>query len=205
MNLHQRASLRSSYPGMPDLARGLPRVMRAGYTTRAVSLGSAKDPDNIRWILATEQPALVYDWQLDRVVNEVLLMDGVVYPHNQQVPLLDCHNRWTCDDQFGSVSGFKTDMAGEFRAISGLVRFAADERSQRTRQKVLDGHLTDGSAGYRVLASIWIPDEVEATVLGRTFRGPLKVSTEWALREFTLTPIGADSLSKYMGAAGQLA
>lgn len=203
MNLYQRAALRSSH-GFKNGAVA-PMELNPGYTIRAVSIGQAKDPENIRWILATEQPAKVYDWQLDRVVDEVLLMDGVVYPQNMQVPLLDCHNRWTCDDQLGSVSGFKSETAGEFSAISGLVKFASDDRSLRTKQKVLDGHLTDGSAGYRVLASIWIPEGVEATVRGRAFKGPLKVSTDWILKEFTLTPIGADSLSKFMGSAGQLA
>lgn len=206
MDLYQRAVLLPSFLAIGRAAaRDLPKSMCAGLTTRAVSLTPNKDPDNMRWVIATEQPALVYDWELDRVVTEVLLMDGVVYPENNQVPLLDCHARWTCDDQLGSVADFSSDVAGAFPAISGVVRFAADERSQRTRQKVLDRHLTDGSAGYRVLNSIWIPDGVDAMVRGRKFTGPIKISTDWALREYTLTPIGADSLSKYMGQTGQLA
>jgi hypothetical protein len=175
--------------------------MHNELTTRAASIYGCPTSGNIRWIIATEQPALVYDRQLDRVVNEVLLMDGVVYPLNNQVPLLDCHNRWTCDDQLGSVSDFQANLAGGFPAITGLVNFAKDDRSQRTMQKILDNHLTDGSAGYQVLAAVWVPDGVGVTVRGRSFVGPLKVSTEWALKEFTLTPIGADSLCKYMGTA----
>jgi hypothetical protein len=97
-------------------------------------LRQATDPENIRWIIATEQPALVYDWELDRVVNEVLLMDGVSYPAHGQLPLLDCHNRWTVDDQMGSVTDFRQQQAGDYLAIEGLVRFAADDKSMRTRQ-----------------------------------------------------------------------
>jgi hypothetical protein len=206
MNLHQRALLRSSLSSFaPDMMRSKQHRLQPGWTSRAVTLKPSKDPDNIRWIIATEQPALVYDWELDRVVNEVLLVDGVKFPANGQLPLLDCHNRWTVDDQMGSVTDFQQTTAGEYIAIDGRVRFAADEKSARTKQKVLDGHLTDGSAGYKVLSAIWIPDDVEVVVRGRTFAGPLKVSTEWTLKEFTLTPIGADSLSKYLGQAGRLA
>lgn len=170
--------------------------MVPGITRRAVTNRAVTDPDSIRWILATEQPAMVYDWERDQVVAEVLLMDGLVLPDNNQVPLLDCHSRWSCEDQIGSVTGFAEAMSGAYPARDGLVRFAADDKAQRTRQKVIDGHLTDGSAGYRVLKSIWIPDGTELVIRNRTFQGPLKVSMEWAIKEFSLTPIGADSLAK---------
>ena len=146
-----------------------------GITTRAVTLAEPVDPDNLQWVIASEQPAQVCDWQLDRVVDEVLLMDGAVYPGNGQVPLLDCHNRWTCDDQLGSVSGFKIATIGDYQAITGVVRFAQDEKSARTKQKVLDKHITDGSAGYRVLNAVWVPDGVSVTIRGRAFAGPLNV------------------------------
>lgn len=191
---------RSGYLGSMPVAYGL--------TVRSITCRAAVDPDAIRWTLATEQPAMVYDWELERVVQEVLLMDGVVFPENRQVPLLDCHNRWSVDDQLGSVTAFKQTLVGKYQAIDGLIRFAADDKAVRTRQKVIDQHLTDGSAGYRVLNAIWVPDEVEVVIRGRTFVGPLKVSTDWMLKEFTLTPIGADSLAKATrgsGSAGRLA
>ena len=59
-----------------------------------------------------------------------------------------------------------------------------------------------------MLNAIWVPAEVEVIIRGRTFVGPLKVSTDWMLKEFTLTPIGADSLAKATrgsGTAGRLA
>lgn len=167
-----------------------------GITTRSISNRAVADPDSIRWTLATEQPAVVYDWARDALVQEVLLMDGMVAPENGQVPLLDCHSRWSCEDQLGSVIDFAATTSGTLAAQEGLVRFAADDKSQRTKQKVVDGHLTDGSVGYKVIRSVWIPEGTEAIIRGRTFQGPLKVSFEWAIKEFSITPIGADNLAK---------
>lgn len=181
-----------------------------GITVRSLTNRAVTDPDAIRWTLATEQPATVYDWARDALVLEVLLMDGMVAPENGQVPLLDCHNRWSCEDQLGSVTDFAAAMSGSYPAKDGLVRFASDEKSQRTRQKVIDGHLTDGSVGYKVLRSIWIPEGTEAVIRSRTFQGPLKVTFEWEIREFSVTPIGADGLAKArdlcaLATAGRLA
>lgn len=170
--------------------------MVPGITTRAISNRVVADPETIRWTLATEQPATVYDWTRDALVEEVLLMDGMLVPDSGQVPLLDCHSRWSCEDQLGSVTDFAAAMNGELAAKDALVRFAADEKSQRTKQKVVDGHLTDGSVGYKVLRSVWIPEATEAIIRGRTFQGPLKVTYEWAIKEFSITPIGADNLAK---------
>ena len=66
-------------------------------------------------------------------------------------------------------------------------------------QKVLDGHITDGSVGYAVTRAIWVPDGTEAAINGKIYQGPLKVSTEWSLKEFSITPIGADTLAKVRG------
>ncbi|MCL2791292.1 MAG: hypothetical protein FWD79_11755 [Desulfobulbus sp.] len=161
-------------------------------TARATVEGAG----GFRWILTTEQAATVWDWDRYDFVDEVLLADGILQPEIRQVPLLDSHSRFSVDDHLGSVTDIKLDQAGGYAAISGLVRFAADDKSQRTRQKVEDGHLTDGSVGYRVTKSIWIPKDTEAVVKGRLYTGPLKVSHESQLKEFSITPIGADTLAK---------
>jgi len=160
---------------------------------------SADAEGNHRWTLTTEQPAVVWDWDRWDFVEEVLRMDGLLLPEIKQVPLLDSHTRRSVDDQLGSVTDFQDAAVGEFAALDGLVRWAADDKSQRTRQKVTDGHITDGSIGYSVTRSVWIPDGTEAAIAGTVYQGPLKVSTEWALKEFSITPIGADTLAKVRG------
>jgi hypothetical protein len=171
----------------------------AALTATPGQRAEAAADGNLRWTLTTEQPALVWDWERFDFVSEVLLMDGLVLPAIRQVPLLDAHSRSSVDDHLGSVSDIRTSTASGFAAVEGLVRFAADDKSQRTRQKVLDGHLTDGSVGYRVDRALWIPEGMEAAVRGRLFTGPVKVSHEWSLKEFSITPIGADTLAKVRG------
>ena len=157
---------------------------------------SGADDGGLRWILTTEAPATVFDWERFDFVSEVLLMDGLVLPATKQVPLLDSHSRYSVDDILGSVTDIRAAEAGGYAAVDGLVRFASDERAQRVLQLVRDGHLTDGSVGYRVDRAVWIPEGEQAAIRGRVFDGPLKVSHKWSLREFSATPIGADALAK---------
>lgn len=170
--------------------------LRAAVVPPAPPASSGADDGGLRWILATEAPATVFDWERFDFVSEVLLMDGLVLPATKQVPLLDSHKRTSFDDVLGSVNDFARAEADGFAAVDGLVSFAADEKSQRASKKVEDRHLTDGSVGYQVERAVWIPAGEKAAVHGRVFEGPLKVSYRWLLKEFSVTPIGADALAK---------
>jgi hypothetical protein len=168
-----------------------------------VAVKRAADPatdegvdDGMEWVLSTELPAMVWDWERWDFVNEVLLADGMEVPAIGQVPLLDSHSRYSVKDVLGHVRGFGSGMFDGYRGRTGLVNFAADQDSQTAKQKVADRHITDGSVGYQVLSSIWVPENTEVSIEGRVFVGPLKVSRTWALREFSITPIGADVLAK---------
>lgn len=161
-----------------------------------VRVQAGEDKNLMRWILTTELEALVWDWDQFDFVKEVLVMEGMRTPAIGQVPLLDSHNRFSVDDVLGHVRDFQHDDFSGYRGVDGAVFWAADEKSQRTEQKAVDGHITDGSVGYSVDKSIWIPEGHKAAVHGREFEGPLKVSYEWSLKEFSITPIGADVLAK---------
>lgn len=170
--------------------------LRAAVVPPAPPASSGADDGGLRWILTTEAPATVFDWERFDFVSEILLMDGLVLPATKQVPLLDSHSRYSVDDILGSVTDIREAEAGGYAAVDGLVRFASDERAQRVLQLVRDGHLTDGSVGYRVVRAVWIPEGEQAAIRGRVFDGPVKVSYEWSLKEFSATPIGADALAK---------
>ncbi|BDD88709.1 hypothetical protein [Desulfofustis limnaeus] len=174
--------------------------IRPGLVTRTAQAGQRAEPpgddEGLLWTLTTEMPATVWDWERYDFVSEVLLMAGMLVPAVGQVPLLDSHSRWSCDDVLGSVRDFVDATQGQFLAKDARVYFAADEKSRRTRQKVVDRHLLDGSVGYQVLKAVWIPDGEEAAIGGRVFQGPLKVSYSWLLKEFSVTPVGADVLAK---------
>ena len=198
------------------------RLAQAGITIRAVALAASHagaqastpspaspppagrataDAENepgedLRWVLATEQPARVFDWDL---VDEVLLIDGL-RPAGKQIPLLDSHNRSSASDLIGSVVLDGQEMVKNYNALMGRVRFSqASELARETAAKVAEGHLTDGSIGYRVLKSVWIPEGESAQIRGKIYNGPLKVSTKAELLEFSITPIGADNLAKVHG------
>jgi hypothetical protein len=169
-----------------------------GMWARSISARAAAPAEDggLEWLLTSELPALVWDWDRFELVSEVLIADGMLVPAIGQVPLLDSHNRYSALDVLGHVKDFKAAKAGSYDGKSGVSYFAADEKSQTVRQKVVDGHITDGSVGYSVSKAIWIPEGMEAAVMGKTFAGPLKVSYQWSLKEFSVTPIGADVLAK---------
>ncbi len=175
---------------------GMYRGLWARSATAVQRKDNEKSKDGYLWALTSEMPAVVFDWDRWDFVEEVLLMDGMMVPSIGQVPLLDSHNRNSVDDVLGHVRDFIESTAGQYLARDGKVFFAADEKSQRTEQKVVDRHLLDGSVGYQVQKSVWIPEDTEAAVNGRIFQGPLKVSYSWLLKEFSVTPVGADVLAK---------
>lgn len=189
--VQQRKQMIESALRDAGIYRGL--QVRSGTTVRGDGDGGEEE---IRFVLTTEMPATIFDWRQYDFVDEVLLMDGMMVPAIKQVPFLDSHNRRSVDDVLGHVDDFQDVTISEYGGKDGLVHFAADEKSQRTKQKVIDRHITDGSVGYEVLKSIWIPDGEEAAVNGRVFAGPLKVSYQWLLKEYSATPIGADVLAK---------
>ena len=68
---------------------------------------------SVQFVIATETPVRMFDWETGEVVPEVLLAKGCVMP--RQVPLLDTHSRWSTSDVLGSVRNRKieeTQVAG---------------------------------------------------------------------------------------------
>lgn len=198
-------------PALPTNRQQIETILRSaglhpGMSARAAMIANkrAADPATdegvddgvMEWVLSTELPAMVWDWDRWDFVNEVLIADGMEAPAIGQVPLLDSHSRYSVKDVLGHVKDFGSGSFAGYLGRTGMVNFAADHDSQVAKQKVADRHITDGSVGYQVLSSIWVPEATEVSIDGRVFVGPLKVSRKWALREFSITPIGADVLAK---------
>jgi hypothetical protein len=153
---------------------------------------------SVEVIGATETPVDVFDWQRYEIVQEILLMDGLEMPANRQVPMLDNHARYDTS----SVLGSYREMSTRDGQLTGRVFFSSAPEADGPFMKLREGHLTDFSAGYRVVESTWIEDGQTAVLKGRSFKGPMRVTTRWRIKELSITPIGADELAKARAEAG---
>jgi lambda family phage portal protein len=137
--------------------------------------------------MATENPVDVWHWE-HGVVSEVLLMDGAESP--KRIPLLDTHNRYSSSAVIGSVG----DISISGRELIGKATFSKTADDILT--KVEEGHLTDFSVGYRAIKSVYVPEKESQVINGRSFGGPVLVTTNWKIKELSICPIGADENAK---------
>lgn len=151
-----------------------------------------EDTRSVEVIGATEEPVEVFDYDRFEIVNEVLLMEGAEMPASRQVPLLDAHLRFGT----ASVLGSYRDMQARSGQLTGRAYFSSVPEAESPYTKVREGHLTDFSIGYRVIESEWVPAGESAKIKGRSFTGPLKVTSRWRVKELSTVPIGADELAK---------
>jgi hypothetical protein len=168
------------------------RTMPLGLRADGAPSTLNADARSVEVVGATEQPVDVFDFERWEVVSEVLLMAGCEMPKNRQVPLLDTH--WRGDTT--SVLGSYRDMAVADDQLTGLVVFSSVAEAEAPFTKLREGHLTDFSVGYRPVESTWVPDGEKAVIKGRSFDGPVKVTTRWRLKELSICPVGADELAK---------
>ena len=145
-----------------------------------------EDDKSVEFVLATDNPALMYKSGLG-YVNESLVAKGAVYPR-ESVPILNCHDRYSIDKILGSVRDLKTE--GE--KLIGRLFFADTEEGSKAFELVKSGHLATGSVGYYRIKSIWIEENQSTEFNGKTYNGPLLLTTEWGLDEFSLVPVPAD-------------
>lgn len=141
---------------------------------------------------ATEEPVEIFDWDWG-IINEILLMSGLEMPKSRQVPFLDSHQRWAGTS---SVLGSYREMKTEKDQLTGRVHFSSAEEAEGPYTKLREGHLTDFSVGYRQISSEWVPDGEKTTIKGRSFEGPVLITTRWRVKELSIVPVGADEQAK---------
>jgi len=166
-------------------------------TTRSFSVRAGTIDESgrsIEAVVSTETPVTVMDWQRWELIDEVLLTRGAELP--DQVVLLESHSTASLDAVLGSARNLRSE--GD-HTVGRLVLTAGDERAERGWQKIKQGHLTDVSAGYRVLEHDDIPPNTTRRVDGKEYSAgerTLRITKRWSLREVSLVPIGADELAK---------
>jgi hypothetical protein len=147
-----------------------------------------KDTRSIQAVIATESPASVYDNSRYEVVDEVLLASGAKWPETGQVVFLDSHSRGTVRDILGSVR----DIRIEKDSVVATVYFSDDANGKAVEGKFAAGHISDVSVGYVVNQGVWIPFGETQIINGKSYDGPLKVATDWTLKEVSAVAVGAD-------------
>ncbi len=147
---------------------------------------------SVQVIAVTENPVRIWDWERKDFIDEILLVRGIHIPHSEQIPLLDSHDRSSVTSVLGSARNFEPKE----NTLECEVFFAGTDSGRDAAQKVKEGHLTDFSVGYFPIESQWISAGETHEVNGRTFQGPVKITTKWNLTELSVTPIGADHMAK---------
>jgi hypothetical protein len=144
-------------------------------------------------VVATESPVRRYDEDRGYVINEVLLMEGVVLRTNQQqMPIVDSHDDSTVRNILGSIRGLQV-VNGE---LHGQPVFASDPEAQLVCQRMNDGHITDFSITAVPLESLFIPHgKTFTTSRGATIDGPAIIHTRWQPHNASICATGADELS----------
>lgn len=148
--------------------------------------------DSVEFVLATEEPSEVWDWGRCDIVKESLVASGVNLPKNNQIPLLDSHNRDGIKNILGSVREFRIENG----QVIGRLFFSKKKEAQEALQMIREGHLDSGSVGYSQTDSVWIEEGNSLIHEGRSYQGPLLLTRSWNLKEYSLVAIGADPNAK---------
>ncbi len=168
--------------------------MNDAMFTRNVAISAWKprtfddDTQSVRVVAVTENPVRIWDWERKAFLNEILLINGASLPDSGRIPLLDSHNRASITGVLGSARNFQK----KDNTLEAEVAFSETESGQNAAVNVRDGHLTDFSVGYYPLEAVYLEPGETREIEGRTFEGPLKITTRWQLRELSVTAIGAD-------------
>lgn len=174
---------------MPRKKGKLPPIKEAAIVLRAIVMQSGVSDV----VVATETAVRRYDDERGYVINEVLLMDGVVLRTNQQqMPIVDSHDDSTVRNILGSIRGLKV-IDGE---LHGEPVFASDPEAQLVCQRMNEGHITDFSITALPLESKFIPHgQSFTTARGAVIQGPAVIHLRWQPHNASICATGADELS----------
>jgi hypothetical protein len=177
---------------MPRKAGKLPTIPKAKRSSVVLrSVGHVQNVSDV--VIATETPVRRYDDDRGYVINEVLLMEGVVLRTNQaQIPIVDSHDDSTVRNIFGSVRSLQV-INGE---LHGTPSFASDPEAQLICQRMNEGHITDFSITALPIESLFIPHgKSYTTSRGAVIDGPAVIHTRWQPHNASICATGADELS----------
>lgn len=150
-------------------------------------------------VATTDAPVLVVDWEKWRIIREVLPMQYMEAPDDDDATLLDTHDRSSIKKIMGSARNWNKD---EHNSYSKLF---ISEAEPDVRQKIKEGHIKRVSIGYETDSgkTVEIPKGKEVIIDGTTFKNeaqddyPFVVRLWWKVKELSLVPIPADKAAKF--------
>jgi hypothetical protein len=142
---------------------------------------------------ATESPSTVWDPVRFEAVEEVILMSGCQIPAENSIPLTVEHER-----SAAAVIGSYRDMKVEGDELIGRVYFSEAPDADPYYIKVKEKHLKRFSITYPAddRVSVYIPDGQTSVVNGKSYAGPLLVTTQWKPKALGLVIFAADERAK---------
>lgn len=152
---------------------------------------------SVRAIIATEMPVISTELKSGKPILEVWCMDGMECPDT--IPLLDDHNRRSVRNIVGSVRGIH-DIRLDDGSPAKEGRLYVSESEPAVWQKIVEGHISQVSAGVSPIESETIPAGQVRTIRGANYSAhpdrPLFVRTRTVMREVSLTTFAADPQTK---------
>jgi hypothetical protein len=170
---------------MSRVKRKLPAISETNLVERMVDVSVPT-----RAVVATENPIQRFDETTNQVVNEVLLMDGIVWRGGRnQIPIVDSHNDRTVRNIFGSIQELQVSNGELF----GKPVFASDAESQMVSTRMAEGHITDFSITAQPLETIFVKrGETYTTPRGVQIPVPALIHKRWQPLNASICATGAD-------------
>jgi hypothetical protein len=149
---------------------------------------------SIEVVAATETPSMVYDPMRYEIVEEVLLMSGAQISNDMSIPLTVEHYR-----SAESVIGSFREMRIEGNELIGKVFFASDADADKYFIRTKEGHLNSFSITYPAdngRESVYVAEGETSVVQGKSYQGPILITTRWTPKSLGLVIYPADENAK---------
>lgn len=171
----------------------LPALRNIALVERSIEIADVGS--QLKAVIATENPIPRWDEETKQVVNEVLLMEGIVWRGGRnQIPIVDSHNDQTVRNIFGSIQNMGIDY--ELGELSGMPSFASDDEAQTIAKRMKEGHITDFSITGQPIETLFIKrGETYTTQRGQVIDGPAFIHTKWQPINASICATGADEQS----------
>lgn len=175
---------------LPPIKGEVKQVLRFASVRSEVT---TSEGHGVTVVIATENPVERFDDERGGVINEVLLMEGMVFRSGRnQIPIVDSHDDSTVRNVLGSVRNLRI----EGDELVGEAYFAKDADSQEAYQKLIDGHITDFSITAMPDESGFVQrGQSYTTSRGEVVNGPASIITRWKPHNASICSTGADERS----------